>query len=405
MSLTDRAIRALKPQAKPFKRFDERGLYLLVNPNGARYWRLKYRYNGQERLLSLGVYPDVSLKIARERREEARRSVADGIDPSAERAAQKLARADSFEALAREWYAKEQPNWVPSHGERIIRRLERDVFPYLGNRPISDLSAPLVLGVARRIVDRGAIETAQRTLQTIGQVMRFAVATGRAERDPTVSLRGALPVHESSHLAAVTDPKQLGELLRAIDGYRGTAVVRAALGLAPYVFVRPRELRHAEWQEIDFDAADGAIWAIPGEKMKGGRPHIVPLPWQAEEILRDLEPVTGDSSYIFPSARSSQRPMSENAVLAALRRMGFEKGSVTGHGFRATARTLLDEVLHFPPHLIEHQLAHTVRDPLGRAYNRTTHLDERRVMMQRWADYLDSLRAGATVLPLRRAAG
>ena len=403
MALTDRAIRSLKPNAKAYKRFDDRGLYVLVQPNGGRYWRLKYRFEGRERLLALGVYPEVSLRQARERRDVARRQIADGIDPSAERAARKLARADSFEAVAREWYAKEEPGWAPSHGTRILRRLERDVFTYLGSQPISEVTAPAALAVARRVADRGAVETAHRVLQNIGQVMRYAVATGRAERDPTVALRGALPAPSSRHHAAVTDPVGLGRLLRAIDAYRGTAVVSAALRLAPHLFVRPRELRHAEWDEVDFDHTTGPLWAIPGEKMKGGRPHIVPLSEQAEAILRELQPVTGASRYVFPSVRSRTRCMSENAVLAALRRMGFEKESVTGHGFRATARTLLDEVLGVPPHLIEHQLAHGVRDPLGRAYNRTSHLEERSAMMQRWSDYLDSLRAGAIVVPITRA--
>ena len=262
-----------------------------------------------------------------------------------------------------------------------------------------------MLALARRIVDRGAVETAHRTLQNVRQVMRFAVATGRAERDATAALQGALPYSGSNHLAAVTDPIQLGELLRAIDGYQGTPVVNGALRCAPQVFVRPRELRRAEWQEVDLGAPDGPLWSIPGEKMKGGRPHMVPLSWQAEAILSELQPITGSGRFIFPGARSADRPMSDNAILAALRRMGFEKEAVTGHGFRATARTLLDEALRIPVHLIEHQLSHSVRDPLGRAYNRTTHLEERRVMMQRWSDYLDRLRSGSTVLPDSQADG
>jgi len=405
MPLSDRAIRSAKPGSKPYKRSDERGLYLLIQSNGARYWRFKYRYGGKERLLALGVYPDVSLKAAREKRDEARRLVAAGVDPNAQRAAQRLASADSFEAIAREWFAKEEPSWSPSPAGRILRRLQRDVFPYLGSHPISDIKPPAVLALARRIVDRGAVETAHRTLQNVRQVMRFAVATGRAERDATAALQGALPSSGSNHLAAVTDPIQLGELLRAIDGYQGTPVVNVALRFAPHVFVRPRELRRAEWQEVDLGAPDGRLWSIPGEKMKGGRPHMVPLSWQAEAILSELQPITGSGRFIFPGARSADRPMSDNAILAALRRMGFEKEAVTGHGFRATARTLLDEALRIPVHLIEHQLSHSVRDPLGRAYNRTTHLEERRVMMQRWSDYLDRLRSGSTVLPDSQADG
>jgi integrase len=296
--------------------------------------------------------------------------------------------------VAREWYAKHTSAWAESHGSRIIRRLERDIFPWLGKGPVAEITPPELLAVVRRIEGRGALETAHRALQNCGQVFRYAIATARAERDPSQDLRGALPPVKEGHFAAVTDPKRLGEILRAFDGYEGTLPVRCALRLAPLVFVRPGELRKALWADIDLEAAE---WRY--EFTKTGTPHIVPLSRQATEILEEIHPLTGRSSYVFPSARSAQRPMSDNAILAALRRMGIPKDEMTGHGFRAAARTILDEVLGFPPHLIEHQLAHAVRDPLGRAYNRTAHLAERRDMMQAWADYLDDSRANAGMVP------
>lgn len=391
MPLTDKAIKALKPGPKARKVTDGGGLFLLVNPDGSRWWRFKYRYEGREKMISVGVYPDTGLALAREKRDEARRHLAAGINPSAHRAAKKAAVADSFEAVALEWYAKEAPSWVDAHGTRIKKRLENDVFPRIGTRPVSELKAQEILAVVRRIVDRKAIETAHRALANIGQVMRYAVATGRAPSDPTTALRGALPSPNSTHHAAVTDPTALGKLLVNLDGYQGSPVVRAALRLVPHVFVRPGELRRAEWAEIDLKAKDGPLWTIPGAKMKGGADHCVPLSNQAVAILMEIEPLTGRSRFVFPGARSYHRPLSENAVLAALRNLGYAKETVTGHGFRATARTLLDEVLGFAPHLIEHQLAHGVRDPLGRAYNRTSHLSERRMMMQGWSNYLDHL--------------
>jgi integrase len=401
--LTDKAIKALKPGPKARKVSDGAGLFLLVNTDGSKWWRFKYRFEGREKMISVGVYPDTGLALARDKRDDARRLLAAGINPSAHRAAQKTAVADSFEAVAREWYAKEAPSWVAAHGKRILTRLENDVFPRMGTRPVSQVTAPEILAVVRRIVDRKAVETAHRALANIGQVMRFAVATGRAPSDPTTALRGALPSPNATHHAAITDPTALGALLRAIAGYQGSPVVRAALRLAPHVFVRPGELRHAEWAEIDFKAQNGALWTIPGAKMKGGADHCVPLSSQSVAILREIAPLTERSRFVFPGARSYHKPLSENAVIAALRYLDYDKETVTGHGFRATARTLLDEALGHPPHLIEHQLAHSVRDPLGRAYNRTSHLPERRVMMQRWSDYLDGLRDNAgNVVPIRR---
>ena len=283
----------------------------------------------------------------------------------------------------------------------ILRRLELNVFPWIGTNPIIDIKAPDLLMVLRRIESRGALETAHRVKIICGQVFRYGVATGRAERDPAADLRGALPPTQPKHLSAITDPKKVAGLLRAIDGYEGSFVTKCALKLAPLLFVRPGELRKAEWTEIDCDAAE---WNIPAEKMKNRQPHLVPLACQAVEILREIQPLTGAGRYVFPSARTPHRPMSNNAVLAALRRMGFEKHEMSGHGFRAMARTILDEVLQVRVDFIEHQLAHAVRDPNGRAYNRTAFLPERRKMMQTWADYLDGLKAGAEVIPLRRQA-
>jgi integrase len=375
-----------------------------VAPSGGKLWRLKYRFENKEHRLALGAYPEISLADARQRREEARRQVAHGIDPGAVRKAQKQAEAEeleTFEIIAREWHTRFAPTWTPGHAVTILSRLERDLFPWIGPRPIAEIKAPELLAVLRRVEARGALESAHRIRTISGQVFRYAVATGRAERDPSGDLRGALPQPGEKHLAAITDPKEVAPLLRAIDGYQGGLVTKCALRLAPLVFVRPGELRHAEWAEVDLD---DAAWNIPAHKMKTKQAHLVPLSTQAVEILTELRQLTGGGKYVFPSGRSSTRPMSENTVLAALRRMGYDKDSMTGHGFRAMARTILDEVLQAKPELIEHQLAHAVRDPLGRAYNRTAHLEERRAMMQRWADYLDGIKQGATVLPMRRRA-
>lgn len=410
MSLTDTAIRNAKPgvtptgsvTTKPYKMGDAAGLYLEVAPSGGKWWRFKYRFEGKEKRVSLGVYPDVSLKDARQRRDDARKLVAAGVDPGENRKAQKLARADqaanSFEVVAREWFGKYEPNWTDGHSSKIIARLERDIFPWIGARPIAELKAPELLSCLRRVEDRGALETAHRALQNCGQVMRYAIATGRAERDIATDLRGALPPVKPSHHAAITDPKKIAELLRAIDAYEGTLITKCALRLAPLLFVRPGELRKAEWNEIDLENAE---WNIPAERMKMKEPHLVPLCTQAVEILTELRALTGSSRYVFPGARTNGRPMSDNAILAALRRMGYAKDEMSGHGFRAMARTILDEVLGVRPDYIEHQLAHAVRDPNGRAYNRTAHLEARRNMMQQWADYLDKIKVGAAVIRLR----
>jgi integrase len=402
MPLTDSIARNAKPAAKTVRMFDRDGLYLEVSPRGGKWWRLKYRYAGKEKRVSLGVYPEVNLKKARARTIDARQLLEAGVDPSENRRAAKAAQmegaANSFEVVSREWIDQQMKSWVKGHGERILTRFERDIFPWIGARPIADLTAPELLTTVRRIEKRGALETAHRALGNCGQVFRYAIATGRAKRDPTGDLRGALPAVRPTHFAAITEPKRVGALLRAIDGYEGSLTVRCALRLAPLVFVRPGELRHAEWTAMDLD---GGEWRYTVTKTN--TPHIVPLASQAVAILRELKPLTGRGRYVFSSARSSQRPMSDNAILAAMRRMGIAKDEMSGHGFRAMARTILDEVLGFRPDFIEHQLAHAVRDPNGRAYNRTAHLAERRKMMQAWADYLDKLKYGADVIPILKA--
>ena len=394
--LTAVQVRQVKPGPKRQRLWDGGGLYLEVTPAGGKLWRLKYRFTGKEKLLALGRYPAVRLSEARLRTARAREALEQGIDPSATRKAVKQhhaeAAAHTFKALALEWYAKQSPTWAPSYGERILRRLERDIFPWLGDRPIAGIGAPELLAVIRRIEGRGVLETAHRALFDCGRVFRYAVASGRAERDPSHDIRDALqPVGPPQHFAAPTDPTRLGELLVMIDGYKGSLPVAAALKLQALLFVRPGELRRAQWRDLDLK---GGEWRFVVSKTR--TPHVVPLARQAVALLEELAPLTGTSPYVFPSARSLHRPLSENAVLAALRRLGIPKEELCGHGFRAVARTLLEEVLGYRPDYIEQQLAHTVRDPLGRAYNRTTHLDQRRLMMQAWADYLDGLKAGAS---------
>ena len=400
--LTDPKCKNTKPKDKSYKLADEKGLYLEVMPSGAKYWRMKYRYGGKEKRLAFGVYPETGLKEARTKRDESRKLLADGADPGETRKAMKasqVADVETFEVIAREWWMKNAPTWAENHSNRTLRRLERDIFPWLGNAPIRTIDAPKLLTALRRIETRGAVETAHRTLQNCGQIFRYAIATGRAERDISTDLKGALPPVKPGHFAAITEPKKVAELLRAIDDYQGTLTVQCALKLAPLFFVRPGELRQAEWTHFDLDASE---WRYTVTKTDTA--HIVPLAEQAVIILRELQPQTGQGRYVFPSARTpnGSRPMSDVALLAALRRMGFSKDEATVHGFRALARTILDDVLGFRPDFIEHQLAHAVRDPNRRAYNRTAHLQERRKMMQAWADYLDNLKKGAEIIPLRQ---
>jgi integrase len=394
------AIRNARPHAKPYKLADGDGLALLVNPNGSKWWRLRYRFAGREKMVSLGVYPEVGLKQARERRLAARRLVADGIDPSAKRQAERISQDNTFEAIAREWLAMQAKKLSAGTLGRERDRLEDFVFPYLGRRPIAQVTAPDLLGALRRIEARGTHETAHRTRAVCSRVFRYAIATGRAERDVSADLKGALAPAVTRNFPAITEPARIGELLRAIEGYSGQRAVHGALRLAPYVFVRPGELRQAEWVEFNLEAAE---WRIPAERMKAREAHLVPLSLQAITILRALEPITGAGRYLFPSLRTAARPISNNTINAALRRLGYDKDQMTGHGFRSMASTCLNEQ-GWHPDLIELQLAHAERNQVRAAYNKAQRLPERRKMMQSWADYLDVLRAGATVTPIRRRA-
>ena len=401
MALTDVAVRSAKPEAKARRLTDGGGLFLEIRPNGSKYWRLAYRFQGKQKLLALGVYPEVTLAEARESRMAAKRLLKGGVDPMEAKRAEKEVEsgANALETVAHEWFTKMAKTWVPRHAETIKRRLESFVFPSLGRRPVNAITAPELLKVLHMIEARGTVETAHRVKQICGQVFRYAVATGRAERDPSADLRGALAPAKSKHMASIIDPKGVAGLLRAIDEYQGSVVTACALKLAPLVFVRPGELRHAEWEEIDLEAAE---WRIPAAKMKMKSPHIVPLSRQAVAVLREIQPVTGNGRYVFPSQRTGERPMSDNTVNAALRRMGFTKEEMTGHGFRAMASTLLNEQ-GWDRDAIERQLAHAERNKVRAAYNFAEMLPERRKMMQAWADYLDQLRSGARVISFRAA--
>jgi integrase len=394
---------------KPYKLFDGGGLYLEVDPSGGKYWRFKYRFPKEKRI-SLGVYPEVGLADARKERDKCRKQIADGIDPGVNRKAQKAARvgnaANSLEVVAREWLNQFIDPKAESHKKRVYARFENDIFPYLGSRPIAEITPMELLGVIKKIEDRGAGDTAHRTLGSCGQVFRFGIATGRCERDITADLRGSLKPVEEQHFAAVTTPEEIGGILRAIDVYKGTFVVQSAFRLAPLVFVRPGELRTAKWQAIDLEEAQWALKLSKRDDSKGRREDvddylIVPLSRQALEILRAVHALTGDDEYVFPGARDHNRPMSENAILTAIRRMGIPKDQMCGHGFRATARTILAQELHIRQDLIEHQLGHQVIDPNGRAYNRATFLPERSLMMQHWADYLDKLKSQKVVQTMK----
>ncbi|VVE01605.1 tyrosine-type recombinase/integrase [Pandoraea anhela] len=393
MPLTDLEVRRATPREKTYRIYDGRGMYLEVAPTGGKYWRLKYRFNAREKRLSFGVYPDVTLAHARGKRDEARAMLADGIDPSQAKKEKKrlaqLSSANTFRVVALEWFERQAPGWTDSHSEKIMGRLVKDAFPLLGPRPIAEITAPEVLAVLRRAESRGANDTAHRLHQTCGQIFRYAVATGRAMRDVSVDLRGALRPNTHTHFAALTDPHKVGEMLRALDGFAGTFVVGAALRLAPLLFVRPGELRQAEWSQFDLDRRE---WRYVVSKTK--TEHLVPLATQAVEILRKLHGLTGNWRFVFPG-RDRRKPMSAAAINAALQRLGFDtQTEITGHGFRAMARTILHERLRFPAEVIEHQLAHRVPDILGTAYNRTRFLDDRVKMMQAWANYLDLLKTG-----------
>ena len=403
MPLTDTAVRNAKPLAKPVKLFNGLGLFLIVTPAGGKWWRFRYTFDGKEKLLSLGTYPDTPLAKAREARSVARKLIAQGVDSGADRKAAKEAQAalteNCFETVCRDWLEQRKGTVEPAQHVKTLARMVNDVFPWLGAKPISEISAPDVLAVLRRIDERGARYTAHRVRSEISQAFRYAIATGRAERDPCPDLKGAIPSPKAEHFASITTPSEVAELLRAIDGFRGTFVVKSALLLAPLLFVRPGELRKAEWTGFDLDKGE---WRYLVTKTKTR--HLVPLAPQAVALLRELHPLTGSGRYVFPG-RDPHKAMSEAAVNAALRRIGYNtKTEITGHGFRAMARTILHEVLGIKPEVIEHQLAHAVPDALGGAYNRTKFLKDRRAMMHQWADYLTKLKAGAEVIAITTAA-
>ena len=397
MALTDTAVRNAKAKEKPYKLGDSGGLFVIVRPNGAKWWRLKYRFGGKEKQLSLGVYPDVSLHQARRRRDEHRQLLADGVNPSGHRnvthAGTVDGTADSFEIVAREWLSRQLPSWSEGHARTVEYRLVAYVFPTLGTRSMTDIGPQDILAMLRSIQEAEKYETASRVLMVVRQVCVYAIATGRITHNIAASVRPALTqAPPSKQFAAATDPKEIGPLLRMIDGYSGSPIVLAALRLAPLVFTRPGELRHAKWADIDLDAAE---WRFRVSKTQTDL--IVPLSRQAVQILVNLRPYTAhQTEWVFPGARNNGRPMSENAVLAALRSLGITKDQATPHGFRATARTALQEQLGFPVHVIEMQLAHRVADALGTSYNRTSFLPERKKMMQAWSDYLDDLRTKST---------
>lgn len=399
--LTVKTIEAAIPKDKSYKLSDGQGLYLEVMPSGAKYWRLKYRVAGKEKRMAFGVYPEVRPQEARDKAREARNQVREGIDPSAKKKADKqaaiLSGANTFEVVAREWLEGRKSHVEPAQHVKTLARLENDVFPWIGKRPIAELNAPEVLTVLRRIDGRGARYTAHRVRSEISRVFRFAIATGRATADPAQSLIGAIPPAVEKHMPAITDTALVGEMLRAFDAFSGTFPVQCALRLAPMLFVRPGELRQAEWSAIDLEKGE---WRYRVSKTKTD--HLVPLASQAIAILRELHALTGAGRYVFPGARTASRPMSDAAINAALRRLGYDtRTEITGHGFRAMARTNLHEELHQQPEIIEHQLAHSVSDSLGTAYNRTKFIKERRIMMQAWSDYLDKAKAGASVIKLK----
>ena len=391
--LTATAVKQAKSTSKAYKIWDGGSLYLLVKPQG-KYWRFNYRFAGKRNTLALGIYPDISLKAARDKHKEARENLANGIDPNVAKQGQKAADqgalANSFEVIALEWLQK---RGAKSEGgdKRLNRLLQKDLFPYIGKRPISKITSPDLLKALRRIESRGAVNTAHRAKQAAGMVFRYAVATGRAERDPSVDLKDALAQPKQTHFKSLTEPNDVAPLMVAIRHYQGTPTVMAALKLSPLLFCRPGELRHLEWIEVKFKQTR---IELPAEKMKMQEPHIIPLSTQAMEILQELQPITGRGKYVFPSARGPSRPLSDNGVRTALRTLGYTNEQISPHGFRAMARTMLDEILNFPLDWIEHQLAHAVRDPNGRAYNRTKHISQRQRMMQTWADYLDGLANG-----------
>lgn len=392
LPLTDLKVQKAKAKDKEYKLSDGGGLYLLVTPTGGKLWRLDYRFNDKRKTISFKTYPEISLSQARHSREEARQLIANGVDPSEFKKEQahkrELEAQNTFELVTRQWFEAHKGKWTEGHSKHILSRFENDIFPVVGNKPLVEVRRRDLTAILEA-VSRRALETAHRMKIAINQMLNYAVDHEYITQNPLGDTRGLLPKIVHKHMAAPTAPKDLAPLLRAIEGFTGSIVVKCAMQLSPMLFCRPGELRHAEWSEIDFETAE---WNIPAEKMKMRHAHLVPLSKQASSILKELQQLTGHSKYVFPCHRTPQRCLSDNAVNAGLRRLGFEKSEITAHGFRATARTILDEVLGFRPDIIEHQLAHAVRDPLGRAYNRTSHLAERKKMMQVWADYLDKLK-------------
>ena len=410
------ALKAARDSGKPVTLNDGGGLHLICRPDEVGWWRFRYWIDSRENRLSLGTYPEVSLAKARTRRDEKRGLVADRVDPSEARKADKVARTlkaqvealeraglpgpGTFEYVAREWWSTIHEAKVSyGHAERTRIRFEQDAFPWIGRRPIDEIDAPELLAVLRRVTARGAIETAHRLKDACGQVFRYGVATGACKGNPAIALRDALPPVPARHLAAIVDPKKAAELLRAMGDYAGNPITRAALALSALLFLRPGELRQLKWAWVDLDAA---MVTIPSTLMKrsrdekaNGPPHYVPLAAQAIRLLRELQPLTGHGQYLFPSLMTSQRPMSDNTINVALRRMGFDRQTATAHGFRAMARTMAAERLGIEPDVIEAQLAHAKSGPLGSAYDRAQYLAQRRALMTRWADYLDHLRDGA----------
>ncbi|WP_158898759.1 integrase arm-type DNA-binding domain-containing protein [Burkholderia sp. L27(2015)] len=404
MPLTDIAIRKAAPREKTYRLADGGGMYLEVSPAGGRYWRLKYRFAGKEKRLALGVYPDVPLAAAREKRNDARKKLAAGIDPGeAKRTGKRaalLAATNSFEIVTRGWMDERKGYVTAGSWGKTKARFEKDVFPWIGKRPVAEIDAPEILTVLKRVDSRGARFTSHRVRSEISRVFRYAIKEGYCRTDPAAHLVDAIPPAQTTHFASITDPAKVGEMLRAFEGFSGTFAVLCALKLAPMLFTRPGELRTAEWSQIDLEKGEWRYLVT-----KTNTQHLVPLATQVVRILRELHALTGRGRYVFPGARSAQRPMSDAAINAALRRLGYDtRTEITGHGFRAMARTILHEELEQKPEVIEHQLAHAVPDNLGTAYNRTKFIKERRVMMQKWADYLDRLKVGAEVMPLSQGA-
>jgi len=404
MPLSQVKCKNAKPKPRTYRLFDEKGLYLEVTPKGQKWWRFKYRFNGKEKRISLGVFPEVGLKEARDSRDDARQQLRNNVDPSAIRKARKLSNArandSSFEVIAREWHAKQSSVWSQSYADDVLQRMERNAFPIIGQTPIHEISSAEILDMLRRMEKRGIRETTYRIRAISSQIFRYAIVTGRAERDPAADLIGSLTPRKRNHFATITDPAKIGQLLRAIGSYEGAIITQFALRLAPYVFVRPGELRRAEWSEIDFN---DSLWRIPADKMKKGIAHIVPLAAQAINLLNEIQEFTDKGRYIFPSIRTPLRPMSENTINAALRRLGYEKHEMTGHGFRSMASTRLNE-MGWSSDMIERQLAHTEKNAVRGAYNFAEYLPERKKMMQAWADYLDGLKSVVGVVPIKKKA-